>query len=169
MWGDSEVGQAHLLAMCFSLPVIVITIFFICQASWLAYQQLSLDHALLNVGRSLDAVERAALADAEDVDRQLQEAILADWTHLDASALSVSGSNYQISNVIDTIGTADGSDGVYGIRNYAEERNYMRIRAAVSYRVALLFPLPWASEITLERSLDRTHMLSMRFEVDADV
>ena len=169
MQKNYEEGQAHLLALCLSLPIVILLVLFICQTAWVAYQQVSLDHALLNVGRSLDNVARTALTGAGDMDCQLKEAILADWTHLDADSLTVSQTDCELSSIADSNCTIDDGDTDYGAHSYGQERSYLRIQSQVSYEVKSLFPLPWTGDITLQKTLDRTHMLSMRFEVDADV
>lgn len=161
-----ERGQAHIAATCIALALFSFATFFFVQVCWVGYQSLSFDHALYQTSWQLDQQALDKIKAGGDVDSYVGEAILADWTQIDAVDLTVEGATCTVNaktSAHDLSGTDDNV--ALLIERATQTVTTAHITATATLHVKLLFPVLGIDEVSLVRSIDKAQQISTRFEV----
>lgn len=161
-----ECGQAHLFGFGICFPVVLIALFFLVNLSWLGFQVVSLDHALYQSSWTMDAQKLNRAITTNQANQTIYDAIISDWTMLDKTQVVVSNAAINDVNTSDKkelTATHDNED--LHIERIEQGMRSAHVRADVSYTIKTLFPLPGATGIVIERRIDKTQLVNMRFEV----
>lgn len=161
-----EDGQAHLFGFGICFPVVLIAVFFLVNLCWVGFQVVSLDHALYQSSWTMDAQKLNRAITTNQANQTIYDAIISDWTMLDKTQVVVSNAAISDVNASDNkelTATHDNED--LHIERIEQGVRSAHVRADVSYTIKTLFPLPGSTGIVIERHIDKTQLVNMRFEV----